>query len=224
MLNPKEISNLDNNFMSQQFTHSEFHHICDQLAANDPDLAAIINTYGYPPMWSRPNSFETLVHIILEQQVSLASALSALNKLKERVQELTPARVLLLTDEEMRACYVSRQKSAYIKFLAEALLSGHIKLDEMQQLTNDEIRAQLITLKGIGHWTIDVYLMFVLQRADIFPIGDLAAVNAMKKVKGLQTATKEELVLIAEQWAPYRTVATMLLWHWYLEEIAARKK
>jgi DNA-3-methyladenine glycosylase II len=211
--------------MSEQFSQSNFHQICDQLAAADSDLAAIINTYGYPPMWSRPNSFDTLVHIILEQQVSLASALSALNKLKERLQELTPARVLLLTEEEMRACYVSRQKSSYIKFLAEALLSGHIKLDELQHLSNDKIRDQLITLKGIGHWTIDVYLMFVLQRADIFPVGDLAAVNAMKKVKGLPVSTtKEELVLIAEQWAPYRTVATMLLWHWYLSEIAGRKK
>ena len=141
------------------------------------------------------------------------------------MQELTPARVLLLTEEEMRACYVSRQKSSYIKFLAEALLSGHIKLNELEHLSNDEIRDQLITLKGIGHWTIDVYLMFVLQRADIFPVGDLAAVNAMKKVKGLPVSTtKEELVLIAEQWAPYRTVATMLLWHWYLSELAGRKK
>ena len=211
--------------MSEQFSQSNFHQICDQLAARDSDLAAIINTYGYPPMWSRPNSFDTLVHIILEQQVSLASALSALNKLKDRVQELTSARLLLLTDEEMRACYVSRQKSSYIKFLAEALLSGHIKLNELEHLPNDAIRGQLITLKGIGHWTIDVYLMFVLQRADIFPVGDLAAVNAMKKVKGLPVSTtKEELVVIAEQWAPYRTVATMLLWHWYLSEIAGRRK
>jgi len=211
--------------MSEQFSRSDFHQICDALAARDADLAAIIDTYGYPPMWSRANSFETLVHIILEQQVSLASALSALNKLKERLQELTPARVLLLTEEEMRACYVSRQKSAYIKFLAEALLSGHIKLAELEHLPNDEIRARLITMKGIGHWTIDVYLMFVLQRADIFPVGDLAAVNAMKKVKGLPSGvSREELVLLAEQWAPYRTVATMLLWHWYLSEIAGRRK
>jgi DNA-3-methyladenine glycosylase II len=211
--------------MSEQFSQSDFHQICDELAARDSDLAAIINAYGYPPMWSRPNGFDTLVHIILEQQVSLASAFSALNKLKERVQELTPARVLLLTEEEMRACYISRQKSSYIKFLAEALLSGHIQLNELEHLPNNEIRDQLITLKGIGHWTIDVYLMFVLQRADIFPVGDLAAVNAMKKVKGLPASTtKEELVLIAEQWLPYRTVATMLLWHWYLSEIAGRKK
>lgn len=211
--------------MSEQFSPANFHFICDQLAVNDAEMAAIINTYGYPPMWSRPNTFETLVHIILEQQVSLASALSALNKLKERVRELTPARLLLLTDEEMRACYCSRQKSAYIKCLAEALLSGHINLAEMEQLSNDEVRAKLITLKGIGNWTIDVYLMFVLQRADIFPFGDLAAVNALKRLKELPSGTtKEELVLIAEQWQPYRTVATMILWHYYLAELAARRK
>src|SRR6201996_7707001 len=211
--------------MSEQFTKATFYPICDQLASQDADLAAIINTLGYPPLWSRPNTFETLVHIILEQQVSLASALSALNKLKERVQELTPARLLLLTDEEMRACYCSRQKTAYIRYLAEALLSGQINLAELEDLSNDEIRAKLITLKGIGHWTIDVYLMFVLQRADIFPIGDLAAVNALKKVKNLPAGiTKEEMIEIAKQWQPYRTIATMLLWHDYLSKGAYRQK
>jgi DNA-3-methyladenine glycosylase II len=203
--------------MINRFTQSNYHTICDELAATDADLANIIKTCGYPPLWSRPNTFETFVHIILEQQVSLASALSALNKLKERVQELIPARVLLLTDEEFRACYCSRQKTAYIKYLAEALVSGQINLAELEHLPDDDIRAKLITLKGIGHWTIDVYLMFVLQRADIFPIGDLAAVNALKRIKGLSAATnKEDVLTIAKKWYPYRTVATMLLWHFYL--------
>src|ERR1700761_8742431 len=128
--------------MSHKFTRDTHHYLCDELAKRDSDLAAILNTYGYPPFWSRPNSFETLVHIILEQQVSLASALATLNKLKERLQELTPARVLLLTDEEMRACYVSRQKTGYIKYLAEALLSGQLKLEEFHDLPDDEIRKQ----------------------------------------------------------------------------------
>jgi DNA-3-methyladenine glycosylase II len=211
--------------MSEQFSKSNFHAICKCLAAKDTDIAAIVADYGYPPMWSRPNTFETLVHIILEQQVSLASALSALNKLKERVQELTPARLLLLNDEEMRACYCSRQKTCYIKYLAEALLSGQLNLIELETLSNDAIRAKLITLKGIGNWTIDIYLMFVLQRADIFPAGDLAAVNALKQVKGLPPGTgKEEIISIAAQWQPYRTVATMLLWHSYLSRIAAKKR
>ena len=208
--------------MINSFSHSIFHPICDELAAKDADLAAIITTHGYPPMWSRPNTFETLVHIILEQQVSLASALSALNKLQERVQELTPARVLLLTDEEFRACYCSRQKTAYIKYLAEALLSGYINLSALEGMPDDEIRAKLITLKGIGNWTIDIYLMFVLQRADIFPIGDLAAVNALKRAKRLSQVTKEELVTITAQWQPYRTIATMLLWHYYLSQPARK--
>ncbi len=211
--------------MINRFTQSNYHSICDELAKADADLATIIKAHGYPPLWSRPNTFETLVHIILEQQVSLASALSALNKLKEKVQELTPARVLLLTDEEFRACYCSRQKTGYIKYLAETLVSGQINLAELEHLTDDEIRAKLITLKGIGNWTIDVYLMFVLQRADIFPIGDLAAVNALKRIKGLHASTtKEEMMTIAETWQPYRTVATMMLWHFYLSVPKAPNK
>jgi len=203
--------------MIKQFNHSNYHTICDDLASADADLASIINTHGYPPLWSRTNTFETLVHIILEQQVSLASALSALNKLKEYIQEITPARVLLLTDEEFKACYFSRQKATYTKYLAEAIISGQINLQEMEQLPDDVIRAKLTALKGIGNWTADVYLMFVLQHADIFPAGDLAAVNALKRVKGLsKEATKEEVIAVAEQWAPYRTIASMLLWHYYL--------
>ncbi len=203
--------------MINRFTQSIYHSICNKLASTDADLAAIIKTYGYPPFWSRPNTFETLVHIILEQQVSLASALSALNKLKERLQELTPARLLLLTDEEMRACYVSRQKSRYLKYLAEALLSGQLNLVELEELPDDIIRAKLIAMKGIGHWTADVYLMFVLQHPDVFPIGDLAAINALKRVKNLSPGvTKEEILAIVDKWRPYRTISAMVLWHFYL--------
>ena len=203
--------------MINRFTHSNYHTICDELASRDPDLAAIIKTYGYPPLWSRPNTFETFVHIILEQQVSLASALSALNKLRERIQEITPTRVLLLTDEEMRACYCSRQKTSYIRYLAEAILSGQLNLSELEDLPDDVIREKLVALKGIGNWTADVYLMFVLQHPDVFPIGDLAAVNALKRVKNLpKETTREEVLSVAAQWQPYRTIASMLLWHFYL--------
>ncbi|MDR3694801.1 DNA-3-methyladenine glycosylase 2 family protein [Mucilaginibacter sp.] len=209
--------------MIDRFNSSTYHSICDELASTDADLAAIIQAHGYPPFWSRPNSFETLVHIILEQQVSLASALSALNKLKERLQLLTPARLLLLTDEEMRACYVSRQKSGYLKYLAEALLSGQLNLTELEDMPDEQVRAKLVALKGIGNWTADVYLMFVLQHPDVFPIGDLAAVNALKRVKKLPAeTTKEQLLEIADNWQPYRTIATMLLWHFYLS--APREK
>jgi DNA-3-methyladenine glycosylase II len=210
--------------MHHQFSASNFLSICDELALRDADLANIIADYGYPPLWNRPNTFETLVHLILEQQVSLASALSALNKLKERIQEITPARLLLLTDEEMRACYISRQKTGYMRYLAEAILSGQVNLPEMVDLPDEEIRKKMIALKGIGNWTIDVYLMFVLQRADIFPMGDLAAVNALKRVKQLDAGiAKDEMIAIAARWQPYRTIATMLLWHFYLSKPALLK-
>jgi DNA-3-methyladenine glycosylase II len=209
--------------MPQQFTSATYNTICDKLATMDNDFANVISNYGYPPMWSRPNTFETLVHIILEQQVSLASALSALNKMRERVQELTPARILLLTDIEFRECYFSRQKTAYTRYLAEAILSGQINLEAFEQMEDGDIRSELCALKGIGNWTVDVYLMFVLQRTDILPLGDLAIVNAIKRLKGLPKETaKEELAIIGERWHPYRTVASMLLWHYYLSSPKAK--
>lgn len=197
----------------------EYHSICDQLAKADADLGNIISAYGYPPLWTRPNTFESLVHIILEQQVSLASALSALNKLKERLPELTPANILSLTDEEFKACYFSRQKTIYTRSLAKALSDGQINLEEFNQLDNEAVRNALTKLKGIGNWTVDVYLMFVLGRADIFPAGDLAAVNALKRVKSLPAnITRDKILNISEKWKPYRTVASMMLWHYYLSQ------
>jgi DNA-3-methyladenine glycosylase II len=211
--------------MILRFDRSNYHAICDQLASIDPHLGQIIKSYGYPPFWSRTNSFESLVHIILEQQVSLASALSALNKLRERVKEITPENILLLTDEEMRACYVSRQKSAYIRLLAQALVNGELDLDGFHHLPDDEVRLKLTALKGIGNWTVDVYLMFALKRTDIFPAGDLAAVNALKRIKNLPAgATREEMLQITKSWEPYRTVAAMLLWHFYLSAPKAAQK
>jgi DNA-3-methyladenine glycosylase II len=199
------------------FTAENFEKQCDTLAQTDEDLKRIIDTHGYPPMWSRPNSFETLVHIILEQQVSLASALATLNKLKEKITDISPKAVLLLTDEELRACYFSRQKTVYVRHLAEQLMSGNLQLDRLSQMSDDEIRVALSKLKGIGNWTVDIYLIFVLQRMDIFPAGDLAAVNALKQLKALpKETTREEVLSVAEQWAPRRTIATMLLWHYYL--------
>jgi DNA-3-methyladenine glycosylase II len=213
----KKINTLDSGAIPTIFNTENYHLLCEQLAGRDTDLKTILDTYSYPPMWTRANTFETLVHIILEQQVSLASALAALNKLRERTIQITPEAVLSLSDEEMRACFVSRQKTVYIRGLAQAIKGGEINLELLEQLSDDDVRSRLISLKGIGNWTIDVYLMFVLQRVDIFPVGDLAAVNALKRLKQLPVSTTREQVLeISEGWAPFRSVATMMLWHYYL--------
>src|SRR6266513_2734121 len=104
------------------FHKENFHSLCDQLAKKDKHLRFIIKKYGYPPMWTRTASFQTLIHIILEQQVSLASARAALNKLKEKLGTVTPKKLLELTDKELRACYFSRQKTGYAKCLAQAII------------------------------------------------------------------------------------------------------
>ncbi|MGI4021659.1 MAG: DNA-3-methyladenine glycosylase family protein [Janthinobacterium lividum] len=203
--------------MITSFTEQNFHQLCDELAGRDASFSTIISDFGYPPFWSRPNTFESLIHIILEQQVSLASALSALQKLKEKTGKISAENLLVLTDEELKACYFSRQKTVYARDLAENLITGKLDLEELAQLPDDEIRQKLIAIKGIGNWTTDIYLMMILHRTDIFPVGDLAAINALKKLQNLPKETsKEKLLQIAEAWKPFRTIATLLLWHEYL--------
>ena len=197
---------------------ANFHLICDKLGHKDAELQAIIKAYGYPPLWSRPTTFQTLIHIILEQQVSLASALAALNKLKEKLGAITPQKLVLLSDVEMRACYFSRQKTVYARHLAEAILSKQLDLKKLSLLPDEKIRVELKKIKGIGNWTVDVYLLFALQRADIFPTGDLAMINAFKEIKKLPKQTGKEIIIeMAAGWQPYRSVATMLLWHHYIQ-------
>lgn len=202
----------------QQFDRSNFKLLCDKLARKDPDLKGIIREYGYPPMWTRPATFQTLILTILEQQVSLAAAYAAFKKLREKIGYVTPVKLLALTDEEMRAVYFTRQKTGYARELARAIQSRKLILKQLGSLPDEEVRARLIQLKGIGHWTIDVYLMHAMQRTDLFPLGDIALVNSLKHIKVLPPhTTKEELLMIAEPWRPYRTIAAMMLWHAYIK-------
>jgi DNA-3-methyladenine glycosylase II len=201
------------------FNKANFLQLCNKLAKKDVHLSAIIKQYGYPPMWTRPNTFQTMVLFILEQQVSLASAYAAFKKLKGKIGYVTPVKILALTDEELRACYFSRQKIIYARELAKAVRSKNIHFKSLSLLTDEDIRAQMIQLKGIGHWTIDVYLMHALQRTDLFPLGDIALVNSLKEVKQLpKDISKDVMLEIAEPWRPYRTIASMILWHSYIKK------
>lgn len=191
---------------------------CRKLAKRDEDLAYVFDEFGTPPIWEREEGFATLVHIILEQQVSLASALSAFNKLKEKVGEITPEAVLKLSDEELKAAYFSRQKTVYVRELAKAVLDKTLDLNNLKNLPDAKVKDELKKIKGIGEWTSDIYLLMALLRADVMPKGDLALHLAWKKLKNLDRApTSEEFQIIAEKWKPYRAVAARLLWHFYLE-------
>ncbi|MGI9056902.1 MAG: DNA-3-methyladenine glycosylase family protein [Pyrinomonadaceae bacterium] len=193
--------------------------ICKKLAKTDNDLKYIFETHGTPPLGKREADFATLVHIILEQQVSLASALSAFNKLKEKLGEITPENVLKLSDEELKACYFSRQKTVYVRELSKAILNRELKLENLEKLSDAEVKNELKKIKGIGDWTSDIYLLMAMLRADVMPKGDLALHIAWKKLKRLEHAPdSEEFQIIAERWKPFRAVAARLLWHFYLSE------
>ena len=189
------------------------------LIKRDQDLARVINTLGEPPIWIRPDGFATLLHIILEQQVSISSALAAFQRLQMRLGEITPERLIELSDEELRTIGFSRQKTLYTKNLARAIVAGELDLNSLAILPDALVTAELTKLKGIGRWTADVYLLMCLRRRDAFPVGDLGVIVGAQKLKHLaHRPTPEELETMAEPWRPLRAVATRILWHFYLNQ------
>lgn len=195
----------------------------DILAAQDPDLAAVIERFGFPPLWPREPGFPTLLKLILEQQVSLASAQAAYDRLLAVVGELTPGSLLTpesllaLDDETLRAIGFSRQKARYGRLLAEAVQSGSLDMDSLPGLDDENVRTELQKITGIGPWTAEVYLLMVLLRPDVWPKGDIALATAAQQVKNLPARPPQaELHELAEQWRPWRAVAARILWHHYL--------
>lgn len=198
---------------------------CRVLAGIEPGFAAVLDSYGFPPLWERGPTFATIVHIILEQQVSLASALAAFNKLVERIGVVTPEKVLALTDEDLRDCYFSRQKSSYVRALAEAVLDGSFDLASIAELPDHDARIELKKVKGIGDWTADIFLLMALLRPDVMPKGDLALHIAYRKLTAAdQTPHADEFQRISERWIPHRASAARILWHFYLSERANRPR
>jgi DNA-3-methyladenine glycosylase II len=188
-----------------------------ELAARDPDLAAIVERFGPPPLWDRPEGFGTLTHIVLEQQVSLASAQAAFDRLGAAANPLTPARFLELDDAQLLAIGFSRQKAGYVRELARAIDSGAVDLNELSTLPDDEVKRRLVALKGFGPWSASIYMMEALLRPDVWPVGDLALVVAVAEAKGLATRPDAaRMEALAEPWRPCRSVAARLFWHDYL--------
>lgn len=198
------------------------------MIVNDKDIQKILkldelfvhihDKYGPPPNWERPQGFVSLSMIILEQQVSLASAKAHFNKLNSYIPAFTPEEILKLSDEEMRECQISRQKAKYLRILSEAVLQKEIVFKDLEMMSLNESRKHLTALKGIGDWTVDIYHLFCLQAKDIFPIGDIAIVNSIKKLT--EAKTREEILALSEKWKPLRSLATYFLWHHYLNKKA----
>jgi DNA-3-methyladenine glycosylase II len=187
------------------------------LSAIDPQFARIHAELGPPPLWAREPGFPTLVYIILEQQVSLASARAAFTRLQEALGAITPESFLRFDDAELKRIGFSHQKAGYCRGLALSVLKREIDLEQISQTDDESARAALLNIKGIGPWTADIYLLMALLRPDIWPAGDLALAVAYQKLKGLSVRpTTEELNELATPWRPWRAVAARLLWHYYL--------
>jgi DNA-3-methyladenine glycosylase II len=188
----------------------------DYLLEKDAIFKSIIEEYGMPTIPKRPQGFETLVLLILEQQVSIDSAKATFLKIKTTLKTVAPEILLHVSDAEFRNLGVSRQKTSYIKALAKAILDKELDLETLPNKTAQQVREELIKIKGIGNWTIDIYLMFCLQSPDLLPLGDIAVVNTIKEL--LDIHDKDAMEIHAKQWSPYRSYATYLLWHHYLKK------
>jgi len=191
----------------------------EYLKVRDRQLKLAVSKFGPPPLWKREEGFKTLIYIILEQQVSLASAKAAYDKLLKKIGSITSVNFLKLSDVELKLIGFSRQKTSYGRNLADAIITERLNLTELSDLDDAQAKEQLMNIKGIGPWTADIYLMMALGRPDIWPNGDIALASAVQKLKGIASRPSfEELNSMSLKWKPWRAVAARILWHYYLSE------
>ncbi len=188
-----------------------------QLTQKDPHLHRVVKKYGPPPLWDREPGFASLIKIILEQQVSLASAQATYDKLYSLSNRLTPESYIALNADEIKSAGLTRQKTRYCRILAETILNGDLNLEELEEKDDSQVIELLTSITGIGPWTAGIYLLMALRRPDVWPPGDLALLSAMKEIKELPSVpTSIEGSMIAKRWKPWRSVAARILWHYYL--------
>ncbi len=189
------------------------------LCTADTRLRSVVDRFGSPPLWAREPGFPTLIHIIMEQQVSLASAKACFDKLNSALPDLSPKTFLTLSDEALLKIGFSRQKTRYSRILAKAILDGPLDIEGLSLTSDEVVFSQLTALTGIGPWTANIYLLMALGRHDIWPGGDLALEVAIQKLFGLDHRPKgEEFQQIGNPWRPHRAVAARILWHYYLSQ------
>lgn len=195
----------------------------DALIGRDGRLRTVVERFGRPGTKRRPGGYATLVLLILEQRVSLASARATYDRLARAAGRVAPEPVNRLSDERFRAAGVSRQKTGYIRLLGESVLDRSLALDRLPDLDDGSVREALMRIKGIGRWTADVYLLACLGRPDIWPVGDVALQAAAARVLELPSRPGQaELEEIGEVWRPFRSAAARILWHHYLCTVRMR--
>ena len=191
-----------------------------ELGARDGHLASVVERFGPPPLWGRPPGFATLVRIILEQQVSLASGRAAYSRLQSAAVRVTPGRVARLSEARLRRHGLTRQKATYCRGLACSIVDRSLTLSDIERLDDRAGHEKLLQVPGIGPWTADLYLLMALRRPDVWPVGDLALAKSAQQVKRMRRRpSQEKLRRMARAWAPWRAVAARILWHAYLEGV-----
>jgi DNA-3-methyladenine glycosylase II len=197
--------------------------VAEVLAARDPHLASIYKLHGPPPMWGRRPGFPTLLRIVLEQQVSLVSARAMFERLRSNIEPFTALGCIEAGEPYLRSLGVTRQKAHYCVQVAEAFTKGH--LDQIGRMSDEDAHATLVSIKGVGPWTANIYLLMALRRPDIWPDGDVALATAVGRLRKMnQRPSFVELATIAEAWRPYRSVAARMLWQYYLAERDVNKR
>ena len=186
------------------------------LTQKDEVLKGIISEFGLPIIQKREEGFASMCHIILEQQVSIASAKAAYDKLVNLVGKIDPTTIYNATDQDLRNCGISRQKTLYLKDVAQRVIRKELSFSSLPMKTEQQIRNELIQIKGVGNWSIDVYLMFCMQSQDIIPLGDIAIKNTLMELYNCQS--EEEMLAISSNWKPFRTFASFIIWHYYLKK------
>jgi DNA-3-methyladenine glycosylase II len=203
--------------MSNNLNPERLAQAANSVALIDKDLARILADLGTPPLWAREPGFITLIRIILEQQVSLASADAMYRRLVANIDPLTPETVIASGIPYLRSLGITRQKAGYFINVAEAIQSGELDLGQLKQESDESAIEKLTLVKGIGPWTAKIYLLMALLRPDVWPVGDVALATAVKNMRNLPLRpTQPELSEIAESWKPYRATAARMLWHYYL--------
>lgn len=188
-----------------------------ELAARDRHLSLIYKAHGVPPMWGRRPGFETLLRIVLEQQVSLISARAMFTRLKSNIQPFTHEGFIAAGEQSLRSLGVTRQKAHYCVQIAQAFTDGDLR--HISTMSDEEAHATLLRIKGVGPWTANIYLLMALKRPDIWPDGDVALATAVSQLRRMQLRPSfNEVAKIAETWRPHRSVAARMLWQFYLAE------